>query len=88
MSDELFPGEGCISEQVEKLRFHADQNSWETIQTEIKVAKKMFAHGRVYGCIRFLDVQEQAVKVLKKAIKVVESIDEIQNGIAIVQFIT
>jgi hypothetical protein len=81
MSDDKFPGEGCVSEQAEKLRFHADQNCWETFQTEIKVAKKMFEHGDIYGCIRFLDVQEGAVKVLKKAMKVVETVDDIHNGV-------
>ena len=81
MSEDLYPGDGCVTEQAEKLRFHADQNSWETSATEIKVAKKMFAHGKIYGCIRFLDTQEKAVKVLKKAIKVAETVDDIHNGV-------
>jgi hypothetical protein len=81
MSDDLFPGDGCVSEQAEKLKFHADQNSWETSFTEIKVAKKMFAHGQIYGCIRFLDLSEKAVKVLKKSIKSVEALDDIHAGV-------
>ena len=48
------------------LVFDATQNSWSSTSVSVKVARRMFAHGSRFGCIRMKDQDDGRVKVLKK----------------------
>ncbi len=48
------------------LVFDATNNSWGSTPTAVKVARRMFAHGSRFGCIRMRDLDDGRIKVLKK----------------------
>ena len=67
--DELYNVDSVVEEEAELMKFDATQNTWESSKTTIKVARRMFAHGDKYGCIRMRDVSDGRVKVLKKCLR-------------------
>jgi hypothetical protein len=65
---ELYDVDTVDPEAAETLVFRAKTNSWERLESKIKVARRMFAHGENYGCIRMRDLDDGRVKILKKAL--------------------
>jgi len=66
--NELYDVDTVAEEDAEMLVFDATQNSWSTAKTQVKVARRMFAHGNKYGCIRMRDLTDGRTKVLKKSL--------------------
>ena len=65
---ELYDVDTVAEEDAEMLVFDATQNVWSTTRTKVKVARRMFAHGDSYGCIRLRDLVDGRTKVLKKSL--------------------
>jgi hypothetical protein len=66
--NELYDVDTVAEEDAEMLVFDATQNVWSTVKTQVKVARRMFAHGNKYGCIRMRDLTDGRTKVLKKSL--------------------
>jgi len=63
---QLYDVDTVEEEEAEVLVFDATHNSWGSTPATVKVARRMFAHGSRFGCIRMRDLDDGRVKVLKK----------------------